>query len=431
MPVMGWSQGAFEVVQTDFQVKMTELEAKVEGHSSKLLVGYKGALNKLNAKYQASGSLGEMLIIRDELTRLQTDQSVPDYSAREIPQDIARMMKSYESNYNKLKGLRATHSKGLIEDYVRELSALKMSLTREGKIEEATRAKKEADRVMEVYASMSPAPAAGSSRPGVGGGSRSGNGKTEALGGGRDPRYVAFKTRFPHLVSGLLCYYSFDGSDGSSVVDRSTNDLNDAKTKGISVMAGHHGEGVKMDENDSINFGKKSPLHSLKEGTFSFWVKTTASSGVMLSSYANNQTRGFRVLLTQGGEVLFILGGNYQYQASHSYGKQNTKRSNRAQSSKPVNDGKWHHVVVTRDKAKMYIFVDGEKGSSSFSENPLMDGDGDLRLNTYQYYYSSFSTTTSSSNEYYGGITGEFDDLMVFNRALNEQEIRSLYSLQR
>jgi hypothetical protein len=144
-----------------------------------------------------------------------------------------------------------------------------------------------------------------------------------------------------------------------------------------------------------------------------------------------SSSRGFRVDIGREGHVRFSLGGyNSALYGSYtgSYNRQNTRRTDRAESDQAINDGNWHHVVAVKDSKKIYVYVDGDKGASSYSERALMDATGDLRINGYR--YADYADEDASYN-YYEGMDGVFDDFMIFNRPLNEQEVKSIYSLQR
>jgi len=422
----GWAQGTFELEQTQFELDMAELEEKFENGLRKLGDGYKSALTQLQKKYMANGALDQTLLIRGELSRLEVDKSAPDTTEPDIPRDVLHYMKAYEVNHQKLSDGRNMRSAMIIKAYIVKMNALKVDLTKKGDITNATVAKEEVERIKLKYASFL-IPAAnvdGSEAP------RASNGRNKRFASGKSDELRAFKARFPYLAGSLLAYYNFDDDSESEVNDLSGNGHN-GEARGAVFVGGRKGQGVELDSNTVINFGRDTAMHKIESGSFSLWINTLSSSGVILSSYAQNGGRGFRLEINKRGQAKFLLGNEnpsyYIDSATGSYVKQNTRRSDKAESTQSINDGKWHHILVTRDKKKIFIYVDGEKGSSSFSERSFMDDEGDLRINGYR--YTSYDDGGTDSN--YGSIIGQIDDVMAFSKPLSDQEAKSIYSMQR
>jgi hypothetical protein len=163
----------------------------------------------------------------------------------------------------------------------------------------------------------------------------------------------------------------------------------------------------------------------MKEGAICFWIKTSKSSGTMVSSFVRSSRRGFRIKVNSSGKVDCTLGYDSSYYSnSSSYGKVNIARSNQAVSKGVVNDGQWHHVAMVKDTKRIYVYVDGEKGSSSYTERSFMDPSANFRLSGYSYY-------SSSSSSGYNPFVGQMDDFMIFDRPMTDQMIKSIYTSQR
>ena len=89
-------------------------------------------------------------------------------------------------------------------------------------------------------------------------------------------------------------------------------------------------------------------------------------------------------------------------------------------STAPVQAGLWTHVVLTRDNTRMRIFVNGAKSTLS--------GPDSLTHNQFANYGSdpiaSIGCQFGETNYTFMGV---IDEVRIYNRALNESEIKQLY----
>ena len=83
-------------------------------------------------------------------------------------------------------------------------------------------------------------------------------------------------------------------------------------------------------------------------------------------------------------------------------------------------DGNWHHVAGTYDGARVRLYVDGlEIGTgtpTSLDINYDVNGSHDL-------FFGNFFGTPGTF-----GFTGQIDEVSIYNRALNPDEIQSIYN---
>ncbi len=87
-------------------------------------------------------------------------------------------------------------------------------------------------------------------------------------------------------------------------------------------------------------------------------------------------------------------------------------------SSVPINDNVWHHVVATYDNTTMRIYVDGSlAGNASY-------GFGALPTNGLPVFIGRNYDSANSS----GYFNGSIDEVAVFNRSLNASEIQQMYN---
>ena len=80
----------------------------------------------------------------------------------------------------------------------------------------------------------------------------------------------------------------------------------------------------------------------------------------------------------------------------------------------PVNDGAWHHIVLTHDSGVQKIYVDGLFEDMSTQE--FVAGA----------YHHSFGTRPFS-----GHYEGSLDDIRIYNCAITADEVTQLYNMGR
>jgi len=152
-------------------------------------------------------------------------------------------------------------------------------------------------------------------------------------------------------------------------------------------------------EIDSVSDELTSDVFSV-----TFWVNTTQSSrGVFIGINASD-----------AGNVLLIWlwdDSNGPVEIQDSVG------SNVMSGSTDVDDGNWHHVVVTSDGSNLTLYVDGngeDSGSASYTIS------SDDRISLGQEYDSGFST-----GDFYEGA---MDDIRFYDKELSSTEVSNLFN---
>jgi hypothetical protein len=138
--------------------------------------------------------------------------------------------------------------------------------------------------------------------------------------------------------------------------------------------------------------------------TIAFWMKTTATGG------AGQWWAGKGLV---DGEVAGVVDdfGTALVGDRAAFGVGNPDTT--ITSTMPINDGKWHHVVATRDAAsgQMQLFVDGILQASALGPTGAKASPPNLRLGSIQ---------TGVAN---GFLAGTLDDVRVYDRVLGAWEI--------
>jgi len=163
--------------------------------------------------------------------------------------------------------------------------------------------------------------------------------------------------------------------------------------------------------NTTLNIERTQPF------SMSIWVKTTLSAtGHLIGKIRNSSaSTGYALLIDSDGKPYFDLTSS---ESISNYLRIGT-------TSATVNDGSWHHLVVTYD------------GSSDVSGvNLYIDNAKIVTLTTYQ---NTLSSTTLNTGKFSIGrrilnptnnypYTGNLDEASIWNKELSSSEINNIYN---
>lgn len=212
--------------------------------------------------------------------------------------------------------------------------------------------------------------------------------------------------------SGLVAHWTFNSGDAR---DDSRNG-HDGSVAGCILVddafgkqnSAYHFNGqdnyILVPPGDAFDFGA-GPF------TLSCWMKTTAKTGDGaqrddLVTKGDATQRGFALSL-EDNSMAFIYGWQQGF-----FGVT------------PVNDGKWHHLVAIRDsQGGVALYLDGRReriGRTGFGGN--VDPTGKDNVTTTDPLVIG---KHGSIDESY--FTGELDEIRIYDRALDESEVKRLY----
>ncbi|HEY3931940.1 MAG TPA: LamG domain-containing protein [Verrucomicrobiae bacterium] len=243
-------------------------------------------------------------------------------------------------------------------------------------------------------------------------------------------------TTIPNLAgsaaNGLAAYYDFD--EGSVVAPDVSGNGNNI------VLAGNFGGSGPAISSDtiagvgSVSFDGGSYLTaptnllSTLAGNFSIsiWVNTTqdnhdpddyAFNGAgIISADVGGLANDLVPIALTGGQIAFNTGDT-------DYGYDDT-----INSSATVNDGNWHHVVVSRNQTtgEKDIYIDGVLDTSDFDTTELLN---DPQLLTIGAIADASNPDPSSPDDSgYNGYDGLLDDIQIYDRVLSPDEVSFLYN---
>lgn len=211
-------------------------------------------------------------------------------------------------------------------------------------------------------------------------------------------------------TNGLVGYWSFDEGAGGVAHDFSVNNNHGALVNAPQWVDGIKGKAINLNgSNQYISLGLQSSFDLSGSLSFSFWAKPrlSALTGVhdFICNYdSSGSTCQYEVYLNNGILVFTIdgLGGasfeNYTSAAS-------------------LTANKWHHIVaVSTGQDNVIFYVNGVAYTTTKS--------GSIATPT-----SGFgSTSIGRSGDFNGNyFPGSIDEVRIYNRALSQDEITTLY----
>jgi hypothetical protein len=155
--------------------------------------------------------------------------------------------------------------------------------------------------------------------------------------------------------------------------------------------------------------------------TVSCWVKTTQNldysgdfayngAGIVSADVSGLANDTVPVALT-GGAVAFNTGGN---------------EDDTLTSQSTVNDGNYHHIVITRNQqtGQKIIYIDGVLDNFGMGTTNLLSDPQKLTIGAL----ADAGDPNPDDGGYYNGYDGELDDLQIYSGCLSSNEVVSLFN---
>jgi hypothetical protein len=220
----------------------------------------------------------------------------------------------------------------------------------------------------------------------------------------------------PDITTGLLAYYPFNGN----TKDESGNGLN-AISSGTSMTTDRFGgyyRACYFNGNATLST-TVSELLSLSKVTLCAWMKSGGSGSYLpriISVAIPNEAQCYYGLLFGNGvyahapevskNLIFMTGtasDMMTYSLFYSKGSVDTLT--------------WRHVAVSFDSRRLKFYIDGAL-------------DKDTVVNTSIEQFTSSAVLTIGCSPGPDRFVGSLDEVRIYNRALTDSEIKTLYSLQ-
>lgn len=209
-------------------------------------------------------------------------------------------------------------------------------------------------------------------------------------------------------MDGLVGVWLFDEGSGNSAKD-SSGKGHDGELVGKATYDknGKYGSAITCDGTEAY---VKVPDHAdfVFKGDFTLccWF---LNDGVPPADNSGIITKGYHTTSANGGDakpwylVYFMKGGPVDM-----FLRDTNAINSRAVGKTPVNDGKWHHVIGSREGNKVKIYIDGVEDGSADAVDANYGGNS-LPL-VFMVHFDRW-------------IKGLIDEVAIFNKALSAKEI--------
>jgi len=209
------------------------------------------------------------------------------------------------------------------------------------------------------------------------------------------------------VEDGLISFWTFDESDmEDGIAEDIVGNNHGTIMGGPEVVDGWIGDALEFDGTDDyVNCGNDE---SLNLGTEDFTLEAWFKGGEQISSWPCIIEKGNP--LCDGCPPGYAI---YWYNNSLRFIVDGSDQPGDAESisidSVPYMNEEWHHIVGTRDKDNMHLYLDGVQVVSGLSNERDVDVDNNLWI--------GFSTS----------FLGAIDEVKVYSRALSEDEVLNNY----
>ncbi len=170
--------------------------------------------------------------------------------------------------------------------------------------------------------------------------------------------------------------------------------------------AGKIGGAMEFDgDGDYVEIGRESNFDIADQITVSAWIKVNQFDKEWQAVIAKGDS-AWRIQRNQNNNSLEFACSGLKIPSGAPWGN--------LYGEKNVNDGKWHHIAGIYDGNKMYLIIDGDVDTSQ-------PASGRINTNDQPVYIGENSENTG---RYWNGL---IDDVRIYNYALSERNVKTLY----
>lgn len=224
----------------------------------------------------------------------------------------------------------------------------------------------------------------------------------------------------------LVGYWAFNGNYVDSV-------SNTAGTpKSTTFAPGFKGQALQGATNAYVLAAPSNAIKTLQSFTISEWVNTPPPSNGIIGIFSLANTTKF-----WGNIEIFFENGsdNTNGKLRVHVGKNGTDNTYSVDNVRNLFNS-WVNITVSYDaSSSMFnLFVNGSKvhsGTAGTLTGPLNFVDvGNLVFGTVQFMTTPSQTSTHGAEPWASFLTGQIDEVRVYNKALTESEVQALVVLQ-
>lgn len=208
-------------------------------------------------------------------------------------------------------------------------------------------------------------------------------------------------------------YWDFDkGANNATLYDKSNNQNNGTWSGSGSFWSPgkFNDSGLFNGVNNRVNITDTGGMYDLNELSVAFWFRSPpspswSSNPYFISRDKISSTSDWAVIGQQDGKIGVLIGVN------------GTAGNSNLISSRALNDGSWHHIVWTREAStkKNTLYIDGVQDGPAVTDNePSINSLG-----------TAITVGSSTSGNF---LTGNIDELAIYNGALSQSQVTSIYN---
>jgi len=207
----------------------------------------------------------------------------------------------------------------------------------------------------------------------------------------------------PIINNGLVGYWSFNENTGSTIFDLSGNNNNGLFLNSPTWVSGRKGRALNFNGiNQGINLANNGVLNLTAAIGISCWVNITTNTPNSFARIIDKQYNSGFVLCHLSVSNQLIFGPN----------------ANFATSTTSLTANVWYHIGCTYDGLTVKIYVNGVLEGTTPFIGSIGNGSSTITF--------GYDNTTSPNAEFF---TGMLDGVRIYNRALSQQEITTLYQI--
>ena len=224
---------------------------------------------------------------------------------------------------------------------------------------------------------------------------------------------------FPSLGNGLIAYWPLDEVQGTKTPELVNGyDMELTNLSAEDVVEGRIGNAFSFSNEKQTLLSRvhdaddQLPANKHESHTVSMWSKVDGNG--------QNDLRLFSEANTGNSDPLFNIGtaNNGASGSIDFYIRQSGwPQVNHIKSTAEPYDGEWHHVVFVQDGGERRVYVDGELDDLEIAAKP----DGTFNVND-----TTIGGILRADPSHW--VTGLIDDVAIWNRALSDDEVGSLFA---
>ncbi len=221
---------------------------------------------------------------------------------------------------------------------------------------------------------------------------------------------------------GLVSVWQMNENSWVSIAEDASGNENDGTAGGNPTFQqqGKLNHSIEFDGDDYFYIENNETLHS-DDGTISAWVKTTNDNYETIISFGDDNDQALFSLAIGDGSTGFLENELITIIADTVSGTTN-RVGYTTSIREELFDGNWHNIILTAD-TEYKIYIDGEQKTLTVG---IGNNDG-LFTDIHSIDNSRIGSRNTDGSGEGRFFNGNIDEIAMWNRSLNEEEIEEIY----